>query len=216
MTSAVDNQQKVWHFLHLVEKGKGQRGEQGEEMKSYTAIIISVLLSFVTPLLARDSQLGSTGEHIEQIRPRTVITFGTFDVFHIGHLNILKRAKMLAHGGRLVVGVSSDALNIQKKGRAPVFSQEERMLIVSMLKCVDDVFLEESLEQKKEYITAFDADLVVMGDDWQGKFDHLTRDVVYLSRTPSISTTALIEKIQSSYTPKVGDLTQLIRANEID
>ena len=81
---------------------------------------------------------------------KTVITFGTFDVFHVGHLRLLQRARTL--GERLLVGVSSDALNIAKKGRAPVYPQDDRMSIIAGLACVDGVFLEESLEQKAEYL----------------------------------------------------------------
>jgi glycerol-3-phosphate cytidylyltransferase len=126
---------------------------------------------------------------------RTVITFGTFDVFHVGHVRVLKRAAEL--GDRLVVGVSADALNVAKKGRLPVFSQEERLEIVASLKVVDEVFLEESLEQKRDYILEHGADILVMGDDWEGKFDWVSDvcKVVYLPRTPSVSTTGLIEHI---------------------
>ncbi len=126
---------------------------------------------------------------------KTVITFGTFDVFHVGHLRVIERAAAL--GDRLVVGVSADALNERKKGRAPVFSQHERMEIVAALKPVDEVFVEESLEQKRDYILQYGAEVLVMGDDWAGKFDELDDicEVVYLPRTPAISTTALIEKI---------------------
>jgi choline-phosphate cytidylyltransferase len=129
---------------------------------------------------------------------RTVITFGTFDVFHVGHLRVMKRAAAL--GDRLVVGVSADALNERKKGRAPVFSQEERLEIVAALKVVDAVFVEESLELKRDYILEHSADVLVMGDDWEGKFDELKDicEVHYLPRTPAISTTALIEKISST------------------
>jgi glycerol-3-phosphate cytidylyltransferase len=125
----------------------------------------------------------------------TVITFGTFDVLHVGHLRILSRAREL--GDRLVVGVSSDALNFSKKMRYPVFPETERCELIGSLKCVDEVFLEESLEQKREYIEQHAADVLVMGDDWAGRFDHVADlcKVVYLPRTPSISTTALIEKI---------------------
>ena len=127
--------------------------------------------------------------------PRTVITFGTFDVFHVGHLRVIERAAAL--GDRLVVGVSADALNLRKKGREPVFSQAERLEIVAALRMVDEVFVEESLEQKREYIERYAADVLVMGDDWAGRFDELSDvcEVVYLPRTPSVSTTALIEHI---------------------
>ena len=127
---------------------------------------------------------------------RRVITFGTFDVFHVGHLRILERARAL--GGHLSVGVSTDALNYRKKGAYPVFPQEQRARIIAALKVVDRVFLEESLEEKRKYILAERAELLVMGDDWSGKFDELRDlcEVVYLPRTPAISTTAVIEKIR--------------------
>ncbi len=125
-----------------------------------------------------------------------VITFGTFDVFHVGHLKLLERARK--RGGSLAVGVSSDELNYKKKGRYPVYDQEERMLLISGLRVVENVFLEESLEKKRQYIIEQRADVLVMGDDWAGKFDHLSDicEVVYLPRTPAISTTAVIEKIR--------------------
>ena len=91
------------------------------------------------------------------------------DVFHVGHLRVIERAAAL--GDRLVVGVSADALNLSKKGREPVFSQSERMAIVGALKKVDEVFVEESLELKRHYIEEYAADVLVMGDDWEGKFD---------------------------------------------
>ncbi len=124
------------------------------------------------------------------------LTFGTFDVFHLGHLRILERAADLAD--TLTVGVSTDALNVAKKGREPVYSEFERCEIVRGLRCVDQVFLEESLEQKADYIQKYEADVLVMGDDWQGRFDHLSElcQVVYLPRTPAISTTVVIEKIR--------------------
>lgn len=126
----------------------------------------------------------------------TVITFGTFDVFHVGHLRILERAAAL--GDRLVVGISTDALNETKKGRRPVYPEDERMQLVAALRCVDAVFPEHSLEEKADYIREHRADVLVMGDDWEGKFDHLASlcRVVYLPRTPSVSTTAIIEKIR--------------------
>ena len=126
---------------------------------------------------------------------RTVITFGTFDVFHVGHVRVLQRAAEL--GDRLVVGVSSDALNLSKKGRAPVFNEDERREIIRSIRVVDEVFLEESLEKKRDYIVEHHADVLVMGDDWAGRFDCVKDvcDVVYLPRTPSVSTTGLIEHI---------------------
>lgn len=127
---------------------------------------------------------------------KVVITFGTFDVFHVGHLRILQRAKSL--GDRLVVGISTDALNFEKKSKFPVYTERERIEIVSAIKYVDQVFLEESLEKKIDYIIDHRADMLVMGDDWRGAFDSLNHacEVVYLMRTPSISTTEIIEKIK--------------------
>jgi glycerol-3-phosphate cytidylyltransferase len=127
---------------------------------------------------------------------KTVITFGTFDVLHLGHLNIFMRAREL--GDRLVVGVSTDELNYSKKGRFPVFTQDERAQIVRAIRFVDEVFFEESLDLKREYIMRYMANVLVMGNDWEGKFDDMKDlcEVIYLPRTPSISTTAVIEKIR--------------------
>jgi choline-phosphate cytidylyltransferase len=126
----------------------------------------------------------------------TVLTFGTFDVFHVGHLRILERAA--SRGVRLIVGVSTDQLSIVKKGRPPVYTQAERCEIIGALKCVEEVFLEESLELKRDYILHYKASTLVMGDDWLGKFDEFESmcEVVYLTRTPAISTTEIIEKIR--------------------
>lgn len=127
---------------------------------------------------------------------KNVITFGTFDVLHYGHLRILERAKEC--GNRLIVGVSSDALNYSKKQRYPIYSEKHRVRLVGSLSVVDQVFVEESLELKGDYIREFSADVLVMGDDWKGKFDHLKElcGVIYLPRTPSISTTTIIEIIK--------------------
>lgn len=139
-----------------------------------------------------------TGINFIQIRVMTrVVTFGTFDVFHVGHVNILERAKEL--GEYLIVGVSSDELNFSKKGRYPIFSQDQRMRMVNAIHCVNEVFVEESLELKGEYLQQFEADILVMGDDWEGKFDHFSKysQVKYLSRTKDISTTEIIDTIRN-------------------
>jgi glycerol-3-phosphate cytidylyltransferase len=127
---------------------------------------------------------------------KTIITFGTYDLLHVGHVRILQRARQL--GRRLVVGVSSDDLNFSKKSKYPVFSQSDRMEIIRSIKGVDEVFLEESLELKKEYIRQHKADLLVMGDDWVGKFDWVADvcEVKYLSRTPDVSTTQIKGEIK--------------------
>lgn len=121
----------------------------------------------------------------------TVATFGTFDLFHFGHLRLLERAQ--AHGDRLVVGVSSDGLNLAKKGYRPVFPETDRLAIVGALQMVDTVFLEESLAAKRAYLVSHGADVLVMGDDWKGTFDDLADlvEVVYLPRTDGVSTSDL-------------------------
>ena len=126
---------------------------------------------------------------------KTVITFGTYDLFHIGHLRIIERAK--TYGDILIVGISSDELNHSKKNKYPIYDYNSRSEIIKSMKCVNEVFKEESLDKKRQYITDYSADVLVMGDDWTGKFDHIKDivDVVYLPRTQSISTTETIEKI---------------------
>lgn len=125
-----------------------------------------------------------------------IITFGSFDILHYGHIRLLRRAREM--GDELIVGVSSDELNRSKKGRTPVYSEFERMEILRSLRFVDDVFLEESLEKKREYLLEHKADMLVMGNDWEGKFDEF-RDICkvhYFERTPSISTTSIIEVVR--------------------
>lgn len=126
---------------------------------------------------------------------KRVITFGTYDLLHIGHVRILQRAAEL--GDKLIVGVSCSELNRSKKGRAPVYTTQDRMAIVSALSCVDEVFVEESLEAKGDYIKAHNADILVMGDDWEGRFDEFNSicTVMYLPRTIGISTSKLIADI---------------------
>lgn len=126
---------------------------------------------------------------------KRVVTFGTFDLLHVGHVRMLERCKAL--GTYLAVGVSTNTLNILKKNRAPVYGHDDRMEIIKSLRCVDHVFSEESLEKKAEYCKGFD--IFVIGDDWKGKFDFLEEDgleVKYLERTPSISTTEILSLIR--------------------
>ena len=129
-----------------------------------------------------------------------VITFGTFDLFHIGHLKIIQRAK--AMGTHLTVGISSDAFNLHKKNKLPIITQADRIEIVSNIVGVDDVFVEESMELKRQYIIDHRADILVMGDDWKGRFDEFQDicKVVYLKRTEDVSTSYLLEYIISGTT----------------
>jgi choline-phosphate cytidylyltransferase len=127
-----------------------------------------------------------------------IITFGTYDLLHIGHVNLLRRAREL--GSHLVVGVSSDELNMRKKGLQPAYTTEDRVAIVKALRFVDEVFVEHSLEEKRDYLIAHRADVLVMGDDWAGKFDEFSDicRVVYLPRTEGISTTEVKSHIKGA------------------
>lgn len=128
----------------------------------------------------------------------TVVTFGTYDLFHVGHLNILRRAKDL--GDRLVVGVSSDELNYRKKRIRPTYPLDHRMAIVESVRFVDEVFVEHAMEEKREYLLEHRADILVMGDDWEGRFDEFLDicRVVYLPRTVGISSTDVKVRIRSN------------------
>lgn len=119
-----------------------------------------------------------------------VITYGTFDLFHYGHLRLLKRAKEL--GDKLIVAVSTNEFN-KVKGKNCVYPYEHRSKIVEAIKYVDKVIPERNWEQKRNDIKKYKIDIFVMGDDWKGKFDNLKDlcKVVYLPRTPGISTTDL-------------------------
>lgn len=121
---------------------------------------------------------------------RRIITYGTFDLLHYGHINLLRRAK--AMGDYLVVGLSTDAFN-RTKGKESYFSYEQRKLLLESIRYVDLVIPEESWEQKREDILSYRIDTLVMGDDWAGKFDFLSDicEVAYLPRTPEISTTRI-------------------------
>ena len=123
-----------------------------------------------------------------------VITYGTFDLFHIGHLRLLERARAFGgENGTLTVAVSSDAFNWNEKRKRCIIPDRERAEIVAALKCVDKVIFENSWEQKRQDVIDNKIDIFVMGDDWTGKFDFLADlcKVVYIPRTPGISTTAL-------------------------
>ena len=119
---------------------------------------------------------------------KVVLTYGTFDLFHVGHLNLLERASRL--GDYLIVGVSTDDFN-KIKGKECSYSDADRMRIVGALSCVDEVIPEQSWEQKITDVQENHVDVFVMGDDWKGKFDFLKPycEVVYLPRTTGISTT---------------------------
>lgn len=122
---------------------------------------------------------------------KKVITYGTFDLLHYGHINLLRRAREL--GDYLIVALSTDEFNWNEKHKKCYFSYDERKLMLEAIRYVDLVVPEENWEQKSTDVVKYGADIFVMGDDWKGKFDFLKDkcDVVYLPRTPEISTTQI-------------------------
>lgn len=123
---------------------------------------------------------------------KRIITYGTFDLLHYGHINLLKRAKAL--GDYLIVAISTDEFNWNAKHKKTYFTYEQRKQLIESLRYVDLVIPEENWEQKKNDIKIYDIDIFVMGDDWKGKFDFLKEegvDVLYLPRTPEISTSQI-------------------------
>lgn len=127
---------------------------------------------------------------------KRVITYGTFDLLHYGHINLLRRAK--AMGDYLVVGLSTDEFNRAGKDKICYFSYEERKSLLEAIRYVDLVIPEENWEQKIKDIETYQINTFVMGDDWQGKFDDLKSrcEVAYLPRTPEISSTQIRKDLQ--------------------
>ena len=122
---------------------------------------------------------------------KKVIKYGTFDLLHYGHINLLQRAKAL--GDYLIVALSTDEFNSKEKNKITYFSYEERKRLLEAIRYVDLVIPEQNWEQKISDVKEFKVDTFVMGDDWKGKFDFLKDycEVVYLERTPEISTTKI-------------------------
>ena len=121
---------------------------------------------------------------------KRVITYGTFDLLHYGHINLLKRAKQ--EGDYLIVALSTDEFN-KLKGKKSFFDYNKRKVLLEAIRYVDLVIPEETWEQKVEDIHKYKVDVFVIGDDWKGKFDYLRNEckVVYLERTPEVSTTMI-------------------------
>ena len=130
---------------------------------------------------------------------KRVITYGTYDLLHYGHINLLRRAKAL--GDYLIVALSSDEFNWREKHKKCYFTYEQRKQMLEAIRYVDLVIPEESWEQKNTDVVKYDADIFVIGDDWKGKFDFLKDkgvEVVYLPRTPEISTTQMKAEVGST------------------
>tara|TARA_R110002072_G_scaffold245959_3_gene405204 strand:+ start:7240 stop:7629 length:390 start_codon:yes stop_codon:yes gene_type:complete len=121
---------------------------------------------------------------------KIIITYGTFDLFHVGHVRLLKRLRAL--GDKLIVGISSDEFNA-KKGKNAHFCYADRSEILASCQYVDEVFSEDNWEQKISDIKKYNADVFAMGSDWQGEFDYLSKycEVIYLPRTENVSTTEI-------------------------
>ncbi len=126
---------------------------------------------------------------------KRVITYGTFDLLHYGHVNILRRAKAL--GDYLIVALSADEFNALK-GKKSFFPYEKRKALLEAIRYVDLVIPEYNWEQKRSDVEKYQVDTFVMGDDWEGKFDFLKDlcEVVYLPRTPDISTTSIKQQLE--------------------
>ncbi len=131
----------------------------------------------------------------KRIEMKKVITYGTFDMLHYGHINLLRRAKAL--GDYLIVVMSTDEFNWNEKQKKCYFTYEERKAVLEAIKYVDEVLPEENWDQKISDVVDNDVDVFVMGNDWEGKFDFLKDycEVVYLPRTEGISTTQIKEDL---------------------
>lgn len=130
---------------------------------------------------------------------KRVITYGTFDMLHYGHINLLKRAKAL--GDYLIVAVSTDEFNWKEKSKKCYFDYEKRKEMLEAIRYVDLVIPEKEWEQKRSDVHKYCVDIFVIGDDWTGHFDFLKDEgceVVYLERTPEISTTQIKQELNHS------------------
>ena len=141
---------------------------------------------------------------------KVVLTYGTFDMFHIGHLKLLERLASL--GDKLVVAVSSDEFNLLK-GKKTIIPYEQRASIVESIKYVDLVIPEYNWNQKEEDIKKYDVDIFSMGNDWEGKFDELKEycEVVYLPRTEGISTTDLKQQLNKISEINIEDINKAFK-----
>ena len=133
---------------------------------------------------------------------KRVITYGTFDLLHYGHINLLKKAKEM--GDYLIVALSTDDFNSFQKGKTTYFSYEVRKCLLEAIRYVDLVIEEKDWEQKRVDVQEYNVDTFVIGDDWEGKFDFLSElcEVVYLPRTPDISSTLIKEELKTNLVNK--------------
>ena len=128
---------------------------------------------------------------------KKVITYGTFDLLHYGHINLLRRAREL--GDYLIVALSTDEFNWNEKRKKSYFSYDQRKLLLESIRYVDEIIPEESWEQKRTDIKKYGINILVMGDDWTGAFDFVKEEgaeAIYLPRTPEISTTQIKQDLR--------------------
>ena len=133
-----------------------------------------------------------------EAKMKRVITYGTFDLLHYGHINLLRRAK--SYGDYLIVALSTDDFNWNEKRKKCYFTYEQRKQLLEAIRYVDLVIPEKNWEQKMMDVKEYHIDTFVMGDDWKGKFDFLKSycDVIYLPRTPEISTTQIKSELKEN------------------
>lgn len=145
---------------------------------------------------------------------KRVITYGTFDLLHYGHINLLRRAKAL--GDYLIVCLSTDEFNMNEKGKKTYFNYDQRKQLLEAIRYVDLVIPEKNWQQKRADVQKFHVNTFVMGDDWKGKFDFLKEfgvEVVYLPRTPEISTTQIKHDLHKI---EIGEPESKLVHDEID
>ena len=130
---------------------------------------------------------------------KRIITYGTFDLLHYGHINLLRHAK--EHGDYLIVALSEDEFNKTQKNKECYFSYEERKQHLEAIRYVDLVIPEKSWGQKVQDIALYQVDTFIMGDDWEGKFDYLNEycEVIYVPRTPEVSTSQIKNDLGGGY-----------------
>ena len=164
----------------------------------YFRQILIMIVSLYTVRVVLNT-LGAEDYGIQENKTlKRVITYGTFDLLHYGHINLLKRAKSL--GDYLIVALSTDEFNWNEKQKKCYFSYEKRKALLEAIRYVDLVIPEENWEQKSSDVDLYHVDTFVIGDDWKGKFDFLKEkcEVVYLERTPEISTTQIKKDLNAN------------------
>ena len=174
----------------MEEKNTTKRIAKNTLMLYFRQILIMIVSLYTVRVVL--NTLGAEDYGIQENRDlKRVITYGTFDLLHYGHINLLKRAKAL--GDYLIVALSTDEFNWNEKQKKCYFSYEKRKALLEAIRYVDLVIPEENWEQKSTDVDLYHVDTFVIGDDWKGKFDFLKEkcEVVYLERTPEISTTQI-------------------------